>query len=338
MSERTSSSPEAASWSRYWAGGALHSCPNAFAGNYDDEVREHWHACFSKLPDGARVLDIGTGNGAIALLAQDAAKSLGRRFQIEGIDAAIIDPAAAVTQHGVDFADIAFHGETRIEDTGYPPQHFDAVSSHYAIEYSDVAQSLRELARILKPGGWAEFVIHHAGSVALETSRAELRAFTYLRDEAPVLLESCRLLQKLLHADNAAAFAALMQETELREHDQKVRWLLQKASSFAQSQPGAAFVHGIVQRIAKTLQETPTTGPASALERLAILGEEMSAHHNRLSAISRAAHTQQNIAEFCDLAAMAGFTVAAPRELVRRERDLVGWVCSASLPSSLTRS
>lgn len=329
MSDYTGPAPAAVSWSRYWASGALHSCPNAFSGNYDDEVREHWHACFSKLPDGARVLDIGTGNGAVALLARDAARSLGRRFQIEGIDVAVIDPATAVAQQDVDFTDIVFHGETRIEDTAYPSTYFDAASSHYAIEYSDVSQSLPELARILKPGGWAEFVIHHADSPALATTRAELKAFAYLRDEAPVLLESCKLLQKLLHARDASDLAALMQDTTLRKQDENVRSLLQRVSQFAQSQPGVAFVQGIVQQIAKTLQDTPTTGPTIALERLAVLGEEMSAHHDRLAAISRAAHTPQGIAEFCHLATRAGFVVETPGQLLRRQRDLIGWVCSA---------
>ena len=53
-----------------------------------------WLAFFSQLPDGARVLDVGTGNGIVAFLARDAAKARGRNFHIEGIDAAIIDPAA----------------------------------------------------------------------------------------------------------------------------------------------------------------------------------------------------------------------------------------------------
>ena len=30
-------------WSRYWRAGYLHSCPNAFRGNYADELRELWH-------------------------------------------------------------------------------------------------------------------------------------------------------------------------------------------------------------------------------------------------------------------------------------------------------
>ena len=331
MSRREPHSRAAGPWSHYWATGALHSCPNAFAGNYDDDVREHWYAFFSKLPDGARILDIGTGNGAIAFLARDAANAAGRSFHIEGIDAAIIHPAAAAAQHGIDVGSIIFRGETSIERTDYPPQHFDATSSQYAIEYTDVAESLKELARILKPGGQAEFVIHHAASRALEATRAELRAFEYLRDEAPVLLESCRLLQKLLPAGNASALAVRIQDSELRRHDQTVQELIREATSFARSQPGAAFVQGIVRQVATTLQRTVETGPAVALERLGVLAEEMSAHQNRLIAIAQAAHGPQDIQQFCHLAARSGFEVDTPRELVRREQDLIGWACSARL-------
>jgi ubiquinone/menaquinone biosynthesis C-methylase UbiE len=140
----------AESWSRYWASGPLHSCPNAFAGNYDDEIRDFWMSFFGRLPDGASILDIGTGNGAIAFLARDVADSLKRKFHIEGIDAAVIHPAAAAARHGIRAGDIVFRGNTCSERTGYPDGHFDAASSQYAIEYSRIDDSLAELARVLK--------------------------------------------------------------------------------------------------------------------------------------------------------------------------------------------
>jgi hypothetical protein len=55
----------------------------------------------------------------------------------------------------------------------------------------------------------------------------------------------------------------------------------------------------------------------------------MTAHQDRLRAIAQAAYNRQDIDEFCGLAAAAGFTVEAPRELLRRGRDLMGWVISA---------
>jgi ubiquinone/menaquinone biosynthesis C-methylase UbiE len=334
MSHRNPDSLAAAagSWSRYWASGALHSCPGAFTGNYDDEVREHWLAFFGRLPDGARVLDIGTGNGAVAFLARDAAKAGGRDFHIEGIDVAVIDPAAAAARHGVDIDGIVFRSATSSERTGYPESHFDAVSSQYAIEYSNVAQSLEELARILKPGGQAGFVIHHVDSKAVEAARAELRAFEYLRHEAPVLLQSRRLLERLQPARNTADLALRMQERESRKQRKEVEKLLRRAMSFARSRPGAAFVEGIAQQIAMTLQGTNKTGPAAALARLANLADEMTAHQSRLRAIVRSAYDRNDIDEFCGRALAAGFAVETPRELLRRAQDLMGWVVSASVP------
>jgi 16S rRNA G1207 methylase RsmC len=105
MSDQSPESRAAAaeSWSHYWAGGPLHSRPNAFAGNYDDEIRDFWMTFFRSLPDGASILDIGTGNGAVAFLARDAA---------------VIHPAAAAGRHGIQTGDVVFRESTSCERTG----------------------------------------------------------------------------------------------------------------------------------------------------------------------------------------------------------------------------
>ena len=96
--------------------------------------------------DGAHVLEIGTGSGAIAASLVEAVGPLGR---VEAID--VVDER--VVTEGVHF--------TRVEGTEVPfgDAAFDVVISNHVIEHvgdrSEQLGHLRELRRVLRPGGWA---------------------------------------------------------------------------------------------------------------------------------------------------------------------------------------
>jgi ubiquinone/menaquinone biosynthesis C-methylase UbiE len=95
---------------------------------------------------GARVLEVGTGSGAIAASLVDA---VGPTGQVEAID--VVDER--VVTEGVRF--------TRVEGTEVPFEDasFDVVISNHVIEHvgdrSEQLRHLRELRRVLRPGGWA---------------------------------------------------------------------------------------------------------------------------------------------------------------------------------------
>ncbi len=72
-------------WAAYYRGGALVSCPVNAGLNYDQDVRDAWVRFFSSLPDGARILDIGTGNGAVALIAKEMAAERSRELHVTGV-------------------------------------------------------------------------------------------------------------------------------------------------------------------------------------------------------------------------------------------------------------
>jgi ubiquinone/menaquinone biosynthesis C-methylase UbiE len=328
-----STSADAAAWTRYWASGHLHSCPNAFAGNYGDELREFWFDFFGALPDGARVLDIGTGNGAVAFLARDAADARGRQFHIEGIDAARINPEEAAKRLAIPAGGVVFHGNTSSEHTGYPDGRFDAVSSQYAIEYSNVEETIGELARILSAGGRAAFVIHHTGSEALATTRLELKAFEYLSHEAPLVLAARQLLRRLATARGPRELAALAADRDSRRLQKDVEKELRRVVAYARA-PGrnAAFLEGIAAQVAAAVREIGTKGVGPAGRRLAALEEEMAAHHERLRSIVRAARDRTGIETFCEQMAAAGFAAETPGELRRRGSDLLGWTLTATRP------
>jgi ubiquinone/menaquinone biosynthesis C-methylase UbiE len=315
----------AGAWSRYWDKGSLHSCPGAFAANYNDEILVFWNNFFSDLSNGARVLDIGTGNGAVAFLARDAALALGYQFHIEGIDAAIIQPAEAAAKHGLTADGVRFRGLTNAEQTGYPTASCDAVSSQYAIEYMDVNACLQEISRILKPAGKAAVLMHHADSEAVTTTRAELKVLDYLRQEAPLLQSAFRLLNRLEEFGKTHDPGLIMQDTESRKQMKDIEKLLKKVAQYARSRPHAGFAEGIAMQVAGVLQRTPTSGAGSALASLRMLEQEMKAHQTRLKSMLKAGLDEQGIAEFCQLAGNNGLTPAAPEILYRNNKDLLGW-------------
>jgi len=100
------------------------------------------------LPDGARVLDVGTGPGTVPRLIAAAAPGL----QIDGIDIApeMITWAQRTATPGVIFT---------VADVGslpWPDATFDlVVSSLSQHHWPDPAAGLAEIRRVLRPGGQA---------------------------------------------------------------------------------------------------------------------------------------------------------------------------------------
>jgi ubiquinone/menaquinone biosynthesis C-methylase UbiE len=321
---------DAAAWTRYWARGALHSCPNAFSGNYADEIRAAWADFFGAQPSGARVLDIGTGNGALALVARDTSAERGCAFEIEAIDVAQIIPDAAAAAHGIATHGITFRGGVAAESTGYPDAWFDAISSQFALEYMRIGATLAELARVLKPGGDAMFVVHHANSMALVTTQRELESFDFLQHEVPLLVNARRFLQRLAGARNTDELKRLAADAETAAQARELNRMVALVVARSKEKPNAEFVGAIAVQIVTALQEIRSAGLNAGLERLRVLGEEMQAHRDRLRAIAHAAHTRSDILRLAQEIRDHGFTVEEPAELKVRGGDLIGWMVRAS--------
>lgn len=147
-------------WSVFWQSDQLESCISANEPDDSDQLFSTWHEFFDALPTGARILDLGTGNGSVAIQAVAVSQEKSKRFSIHGVDLAEIDPPRFVTSATDLLQEITFHPCTPIEKLPFVDNHFDAVASQYALEYSQINKSLAEAIRVLCARGRFRFLLH----------------------------------------------------------------------------------------------------------------------------------------------------------------------------------
>jgi ubiquinone/menaquinone biosynthesis C-methylase UbiE len=162
-------------WEDYHRTGRLVTCCMGTMQGHTGEVLATWREFFAKLPDGAKVVDIGTGNGAIPVIARDVARDRGVTFEIHGVDYAKIDPPADVPDGAKLFEGIRFHPGVRAEKLPFETGSIDAITGQFALEYTDIAGSLREIARVSRGDGRGLFLLHHVDSVAAANARESLK-------------------------------------------------------------------------------------------------------------------------------------------------------------------
>lgn len=170
MTERLDSSQ----WGRYWQKGTITTFLGRFADNYDGQLREFWQGVFNGLPAQANVVDLGTGNGAVALLAAQYSHRRHRGFQVVGVDSAPIDPVRRFAGKGYarHLRRVRFLPNTSIEAMPLPTASCDLAMSQFGFEYADAEKAVAEVDRVLKGNG-ARFaaMLHHADSAIVQQAR-----------------------------------------------------------------------------------------------------------------------------------------------------------------------
>jgi len=273
---------DAGQWSSYWQRGTFHSLPGLFPENYAGPVSRFWHAVFSRLPADARVLDLGTGNGALALLAGRYAEKNGLEFRVTGIDSAIVDPPAQVPDAWKPLAGkITFLSPRRMEQTGLPGAHFHLVMSQFAFEYAEREEAVAELARLLRPQGLFVAVLHHERSKVVQQATHLLRQIE-LCDHSGLLPLARRILE--LQATAPGEKSKAERAACARRFNQAMQALLPADRQFADP----AHLRGFRQSLGSLLDAK--SGPAAArLRRLAQFEEEIRLYRLRLQDLQSAA-------------------------------------------------
>lgn len=162
-------------WSKYWQRAqSLNSFSEGeMASGYQGELRDFWYNIFSQLPDSAEVLDVGTGNGALAIMLRQYADSKGLQVRVLASDAAEIDKNQIIQKFPAlkaEISKIEFFANTKIEALPFADESLTLITSQFAIEYAEPVSAIRSCMRLLKPSGRLEAVIHHSDTTLSQQS------------------------------------------------------------------------------------------------------------------------------------------------------------------------
>lgn len=313
-------------WETFYRGGALATGPAGPDGLYDLEVREAWARFFASLPADARLLDVGTGNGVVPLIARSVAEGVGARWEVDATDLARIDPRRDVVDGERRFAGIRFHPGVATESLPFEAATFDAATGHYALEYCDTARALAEVHRVLKPGADAQFILHHADSLLLQTAR---RA----QDDARLLLDELAIYRKLHRVVTMEGAASPALEEATNALLAAIRKVKQALADAQRRQPGSARMLAValdaIPKLLDMRRRKPAAETGVEVERAE---SEIAAGRARVDDLVAHALDEQGMARVVDEAARAGFTQIERWPLRHAGTNLVGWQLTLHRP------
>lgn len=226
-------------WRDYWREDRLAACvPENLAAAA--AIESHWTGFFRQLPDGARVLDVATGNGVLAYWAVRAARAAGRTVAVTGVDLASIDPPAYLPRQRDELKSVSFFGETAAEELPFPDGSFDVVVSQYGLEYAQLEPALGEVARVLVRGGQLHWLAHDPQSSVVAAGREQLRQIDLLlAAEGPLArMESFAEAQR--------------QQRKVARATRQLTEALREAEAYCKAHPDAALLRQLCGAILDT--------------------------------------------------------------------------------------
>lgn len=304
-------------WEAFYRNGAITTGPTQHGGNYDLEIHKAWSDFFGNCQSGTRILDIATGNGAVAGIANETAWNLGRVFIIHACDLAQIQPMRDVADAAVRFAGIQFHPGIAVERLPFPDASFEVVSGQYALEYTDVPAALHELRRILKPDGAAMFILHHAGSALIMNAQVSLREAEFVLNET----KTYRRLRQLISADQATPKFAEKAGMQLQQSIQAIK----RALPEAQAVGGGRVFLVTLDAVKQLLQLRSDRGPVLLDNEINLAEGDLRAWVRRLKDLVASAKDEEGILAVESQAQAAGFEVIGRVPQLHNGGNLVGW-------------
>ncbi len=323
MHPQASASHIADPWARLWRTGVLHSCANGMADNYDREFLAFWLAQFQPLGNGDLVVDVGTGNGAIPLLARAEAVRRGLALEIHGVDLADIAPGQDVPNGAQLFEGIRFHPGTSMTRLPFATGGVALLCSQYAFEYAPRAEAAHEMLRVIGATGRAALVVHSADSLIAQVSEAQRSACGWLLRESAVLPALQGLLTAMAGANTPQQRAALAANPAAEAARHAFNRAATELMDRIEAQPAAQLLQQAAQRIARLVAQPAATADEAAVATAA-LRTWLEDEKQRLDLMQAAALDEPALAQVVQMLGASGLPVRTDR-LLYGGATCMGW-------------
>lgn len=319
-------------WTNYWRSvNSLTSfAEGESAGGYQGTVGQFWNNVFARAPHNAVVLDIGTGNGALAVQAADFSRSHDAAFDVHASDAADIDP---VQQFANDseltsrLQAVQFHPQTRTESLPFPDQSVDLITSQFAFEYAVQEDAFKEVLRALKPGGVMVALIHHQDSSIVADSKVGLQVLQHTLGATPLFMQADLLLriavQFLENADEKAWLGSQHGQATIKT----TQWIMETLRKQYADEQQRVWVDDVISRVARLMQGVTKVDAKARLQALAGEYNVLMAYCERLQDQIKAAWDKEALSQAMENVRQSGAKVSAEPFYVEDEgrRELFAW-------------
>jgi SAM-dependent methyltransferase len=296
--------------------------------NYSEEVAAGWRAFFEELPPGSTVLDLCTGNGAIALLAAEVARKRGVDLVVIGVDSAAIDPMRHVGKFREDLKGIHFRPGVQVEDLPFADHSACAIVSQYGIEYSDLDRSLTEVGRVLSPSGRIRFVLHASDGIVAEGAARCAKDADFLLDQIDLPGAAARCLQAVLSFEREPA-APPDKRAVAEESFDRFQAALEAAASYVGSATDPEMIRVSGSVLADTFSKRAYFDLPRLLAKVDEVTTEIAAHRARSLALVRSAVSPEDLSAISDRLGGAGVSEVRWSPLTKKGR-LIGYVLEGS--------
>lgn len=324
MVEAAGGHREIGQWDRYWSYGSLHSFSQVMGGNYAGAIADFWREQFADLAPGAHVVDIATGNGAIALLALEAADAAGIGIEVSGVDLARIEPLQRVQDEALRarLERVRFHPRTPAESLPFADASVALACSQFGLEYAGPG-AVDELARVCRKGGRLALIVHHAESLPLAATADEIAQLDFVLDEVGLYRHARDALRALADARGRGGPRIERRRRALNE-------ALQRIATAASERDHPRMLLGPANYVREVFAALDRQPPRRLLELLEETRQRVLANRQRLRDMRVAAQDDAANRQLGERLANAGFALDRREPFHEHDGTLLGWCLTAS--------